>query len=154
MKNTIEVYDRVRKCFLDHINDYLGENNPYDVSVPKITEANIKIDFPDIDALPQQNMIYIVPDYLELQPQTTCSQMCDNNVKIFIFCKRDKHDNLIKRASTYFNAICQVCIRYTSLDGSVNLSQLGSADYYPSVTADNSISAYEINLQLRYVFQV
>lgn len=154
MKNTIQVLDGVRECFANHINDYIDSNNPFDIKVPEMKNEYIKVDFPDIDSLPYQNTIYIIPDYIELSPQTTCTQMVDNNIKIYIFCKRDKHDNLIKRASTYFNALCQVCIRYTSLDGAVNLCQLESCDFYPSVTADNTIAAYEINLNLKYIFHV
>lgn len=154
MKNTIEVYEGVRDCLLNHINEYLHSNNPYDVEVPELEEKNFAIDFPDLDKIPQQNMVYIVPDYLELNPQTTCTKIVDNNVKVYIFCKRDSHDNLIKRASTYFNAICQVCIKHTTLDNTVNLCELRSADYYPSVTASNTIAAFELNLNLKYIFEV
>lgn len=154
MKNTIEVFERVKQFIQDHINEYLDENNPYAVKVPKLTKDNFAIDFPDIDKMPQQNMIYIVPDYMNLSPQTTCTTLMDNNIKLYIMCKRDAHDNLIKRASTYFNALCQVCIRNTTLGGAVNLCELGSADYYPSVSAVNTISAFEVNLNLKYIFQV
>ena len=154
MKNTLEVFERVKQFIQEHINDYLDENNPFAVKVPKLTKDNFEIDFPNIDKMPQQNMIYIVPDYMVLSPQTTCTNLMDNNIKLYIMCKRDAHDNLIKRASTYFNALCQVCIRYTTLGGAVNLCELGSADYYPSVSAVNTIAAFEVNLNLKYVLQV
>lgn len=155
MKNTISVLEGVRKFLAENINKYIDNNNPFlGVKVPELEDKNVMVDFPDIDSLPFKDTIYIIPDYFEINPQTTCSQLVDNNIKIYIFCKRDKHDNLIRRSSTYFNALCQCVIRDTTLGGTVNLAQLGSCDYYPSVTAENTISAYEINLDLKYIFQV
>lgn len=154
MKNQIEVLEGVRQFIADNINTYLNQNNPFNIVVPELSDKQIIVDFPDIDSLPFANTIYIIPDYMELNPQTVCTNIVNNNVKVFIFCKRDKHDNLIRRSSTYFNALAQVCIRHTTLGGAVNLCELGSADFYPSVTADNTIAAYEVNLTLRYIFQV
>ena len=155
MKQTIEVLEGVRKFLSEHVNDYIDNNNPFlDVKVPALKDKEIMVDYPDIDSLPSSNTVYIIPDYMEVNPQTTCSYLMNNSIKVFLFCKRDKHDNLIRRASTYANAIMQVFIRYTNLGGAVNLCEIQSADFYPSVTADNSISAYEITVSLRYVLQV
>ena len=154
MTNTLEVLERVKQFISENINNYLDENNPFSVKVPKLTKDNIIIDFPDIDKLPYQNCIYIIPDYMELAPQTVCTKIMQQNVKIYIFCKKDQKDNLIKRASTYFNALCQVCIKNTTLGGAGNLCELGSADYYPSVSAVSMIAAFEVNLDLKYIFEI
>lgn len=154
MKNTVEVLEKIRLFIADHINEYLDENNPYTVKVPKITKDQIFIDYPNIDNLPYANCIYIIPDYFNIAPQTTCTKLVDQYIKLYVFCKKDQKDNLTKRASTYFNALCQVCIRNTTLGGAVNLCELGSADYYPSVSAVSMIAAYEVNVDLKYIFQV
>ena len=155
MKNTIEVLEGVRKFLADHINDYIDNNNPYlDLKVPLMKDSDIVVDFPDIDNLKSSNMIFILPDYMEIEPQTTCTSLMNNNIKIFIFAKRDKHSNLVRRVSTYLNAVMQVFIRFTSLGGAVNLAELLNCDFYPSCTADNTIAAYELNVSLRYVLQV
>lgn len=153
MKNTIEIYEKTRECFVNHINDYLNQNCPFDVTVPALEDKNIVIDFPDLDKIPHQNMIYIIPDYFEITPQTVCTNLVNSMIKVYIFCKRDSHDNLIKRASTYFNALCQTVMKHPTLDGAVNLCEMTSADYYPSVTASSTVAAYEVNINLRYVFQ-
>ena len=153
MKNTLAVYDGVRDCLLRHINDYLNQNCPYDIIVPAIEDRNIQVDFPDLDKIPQNNMIYIIPDYFEITPQTVCTNLVTSAIKVYIFCKRDNHDNLIKRASTYFNAVCQTIMRYPTMDGAVNYAEMTSADYYPAVTASNTIAAYELNISLRYIFE-
>ena len=154
MKNTLAVYDGVRDCLSRHINDYLNESNcPYDIIVPAIEDKQIVVDFPDLDKIPQNNMLYIIPDYFEITPQTCCTNLVTSAIKVYIFCKRDNHDNLIKRASTYFNALCQTIMRYPTLDGAVNYAEMTSADYYPAVTANGSIAAYEVNVNLRYVWE-
>lgn len=154
MKNYVSVLENVKDFIADHINEFLDENNPYTVKVPKLKKENFVLDFPNIDTLPYQNSIYIIPDYINTTPQTTCTTLVDANIKLYIFCKKDQKDNLVKRASTYFNALCQVCIRNTNLGGAVNLCELGSADYYPSVSAVSMIAAFEVNLNLKYIFQV
>lgn len=153
MKNTLAIYDGVRDCLVKHINDYLNNNCPFDVIVPSIEDKNVVVDFPELDKIPFNNTIYIIPDYFEISPQTVCTNLVTSAIKIYVFCKRDAHDNLIKRASTYFNAVCQTIMRYPTLDGTVNYAEMTSADYYPAVTANGSISAYEINVNLRYVFE-
>ena len=153
MKNTLEVYDGVRDCLSRHINDYLNQNCPFDITVPAIEDSQITVDFPDLDKIPYNNAIYIIPDYYEIQPQTVCTNLVTSAIKIYIFCKRDSHDNLIKRASTYFNAVCQTIMRYPNMEGAVNYAEMTIADYYPAVTASNTMAAYELNVSLRYVFE-
>lgn len=154
MKNIAYALQAVKDCLLNHIAEFIPENNLFDVSIPTISKDNIVVDFPDIDKLPNSTMIYIVPDYSAQQPQTTCTQLNDDYIKVWLFCKRDKQENLVARVTTISSAIMQTILNYRTLDNKVNLCDFQSSDFYPAVTATSIISAVEITLDVKYVLHV
>ena len=47
MKNIVSAMNALRNCLIEHINDYMAENNTQEVAVPVITAEMIKIAHPD-----------------------------------------------------------------------------------------------------------
>lgn len=154
MKNNLTALQALKDCIAKHINEYITENNNFNVKLNAIKDNQIFVEFPDVDKLPLNETIYIIPDYTDLEPQTVCTMLNNDSVKVYVFCKRDTNKNLLAKASTIASSILQVVIKNTTLDGKVNLCELESLDFYPSVTATEGISAYEISLTIRYVLSV
>ena len=151
MKNPMTVLIGLKTCLEKYINEYLEGNNELQVSVPPFTVDQIVIDTPDIDKLAKNNMIYLIPDYQTMQPQTTCTSRNDNSIKVWLFCKRDKNENLVARACCIYSSILQVILNHRTLDGAVDLVEFTNSDFYPAITASNTISAFEINLTCTYI---
>lgn len=151
MKNPMTVLIGLKKCLEEHINDYTSQNNELEVSIPQITPDMIQIETPDIDKLKYNNTIFLVPDYQSQQPQTICTSRNDNNVKVWIFCKRDQNANLVARACCLYSSVLQVIMNHRTLDATVDLCEFTSSDFYPALTASNTMAAFEINLTCTYI---
>lgn len=154
MKNINTAMIGLKDCLVNHLSEYIQENNNFEVAIPEISEKQIIIDFPDIDKLPFSVTVYIVPDYSSQSNQTTCHILNSDTVKVWIFAKRDKQENLIAKSSCVYSAILQTLLNHRTLDGKINVLDFESADFYPSVTASNTVAAYEITLSLKYVLSV
>ena len=154
MTNVVTAIKALKKILVDHIAEYLPQNNELDVPVPEITEKNIFIENPDIDKLPCSNTIYLVPDFSSLQNFTTCSITSSDTVKVWIFCKRDKSENLIGKAVMIYSAVLQTILNYRTLGTFNGVVDFQSADFYPAVTATNNLAGYELTLSIRYPLSV
>lgn len=154
MKNIVSAMQALRNCLIEHINDYIAENNTQEVAVPVITGDMVRIDTPDIDKLPYSTMIYIIPDYIQHSPESTCMVRNTDNVKVWVFCKRDKNENLVGKACAIYSSILQTILNYRTLMTGVNLADFQSADFYPAIAASNTMAAFEINISLMYALHV
>ena len=146
--------ESLRQTLIEHINDYLQDNNTQNVAVPEITPDMIKIDTPDLDKLPYSNTIWIVPDYITHQPETTCMVRNTDNVKVWVLCKRDKNENLVGKACAIYSSILQTILNYRTLMTGVNLADFQSADFYPAITASTTMVGFEINISLMYALHI
>ena len=52
MKNINTAMIGLKECLVNHLSEYIQENNNFEVAIPEISEKQIIIDFPDIDKLP------------------------------------------------------------------------------------------------------
>lgn len=144
MKNELTVLKALRQTILDHINDYL------DSELTGITEDNVIIKWPNIDQMRNRVMYYIQPDYVEYEDLATTNDLAYFHVKVFIFCKRGPHRDLIEESYGYYNALNELMRRNMTLDGYVDFVGVNNADFYAAVDANDSITGTEVNLQIQY----
>ena len=154
MTNVVMALKALKKTIVDNIADYLPQNNELEVPIPEISEKNVLIENPDIDKLPYSVTVYLVPDYSSLQNFTTCSITSSDTVKVWIFCKRDKQENLIGKSVMVYSAILQTILNNRTLGKFNGVVDFQSADFYPSISATNTLSGYELTLSIRYPLSV
>jgi len=140
MKDLNEVLAALRTITVTHINTYLPE------SIPTLADANVVVEFPDIDRMPKSTMIYIQPNSESISPQTVCTNLSSFSITVYILCKRDTHTNLTNKVIAYYTAFCKAIMHNPTLAGAVDMTNLESCDYYPYISAEQGSAGAEVRL--------
>lgn len=144
MITELSVMRGIRTFIADRINDYL------DPDIDGIDEANVLIEFPDVDLMPRRCMFYIQPNYAEFEGLTTGSDAANFTVSVFILNKRDTQENLTVQNHAYYEALCELIRDDRSLGGCVDFCDVTEATFYPAVEANRNVRGVEISLAVRY----
>lgn len=115
-----------------------------------ITEKNVKIDFPDIDNMRKDNMLYIVPEYENIEELTVSSDRAEFEVKVFIISKKGNSESLVKRVFDLYTAFYLFMRSDPTLNGFIDWSRITDMDYYPALTASSTMVAIEVTLTLSW----
>lgn len=148
MKTELSVLNRLKDVIADQLNDWLKEDEEYSELLEEIDDKNVLVDFPDVDNMPKNSMFYIEPNSEDIEDMTTCSDAARLNATIFILCKRDKNEVLVKKVFGYFTALYCLLRNNQDLDEYIDFSKITAVDYYPAVTATGNIAGAEVNLQM------
>ena len=144
MKNELTILNQLQKVLTEKLNNYIPDE------YERLDEKCFNVDFPDTDSMPRPTMLYIVPNWAEYQNLTTESDDSNFNLSIFIICKRDKKENLIKKALTMFNAVYLLLRSNMTLDGYVDFVESTGLEYYPAVEGEHSVVGAEMSVSVRY----
>jgi len=150
MKTELSVLNRLADVIATQLNNYLKEDEDYSGLLDEIDEQNVEVDFPDVDNMPKKNMFYIEPESEEIEDSTTCSDEATMYVTLYILCKRDTNERLVKKVYGYFTALYCLLRANQDLDGYIDFSRVSTVEYYPAVTATGNIAGVEASIRLSW----
>ena len=149
MKTEMMVLERLRDTITKKISEHFSADEGGADLVP-LDEKSVAIDFPDVDNMRKDCMVYIEPDYENFEALSLMADQATMNVTVTILVKGAPHTTLIKRVFGYFTALCSMLASDRELDGFVDYTEVTDMDYYPYVTAGKSQSAIEATLRIRW----
>ena len=150
MKTELSVMNRLADVIGEQLNSFLSEDKDYSGLLDEVSLDNVEVDFPDVDNMPQKTMFYIEPESEEIDDATTCSDVATMNVTVYILCKRDTNERLIRKVYGYFTALYCLLRSNQDLDGYIDFSRVAEVNYYPAVTATGNIAGVEVGLRLSW----
>lgn len=146
MKTEMQVLERLAELIPEGLKEHLTDEKVK----ADLSDLNVKIDFPDIDNMRKDNMLYIVPEYENIEELTVSSDTADFEAKVYIISKRDKSEALVKRVFDIYTAFYLFMRSDPTLDGFIEYSRITDMDYFPSVTASQTMVAIEVTLTLTW----
>ena len=144
MINELTIIEKMEKTIEDNINTYIEGDVPY------LSAANVTIDFPDVDQMPRDVMIYLHPNYAEYENLATTNDRSVFTVAVFLLCKRDTRQSLTKKTFVYFNALYETLRRHMELEGTVDFSRVTNAEFYPAIDLNKNVQGAEISVTVEY----
>lgn len=146
MKTEMQVLERLAELIPEGLKEHLTDEKVK----ADLSGLNVKIDFPDIDNMRKDNMLYIVPEYENIEELTVSSDTADFEAKVYIISKRDKSEALVKRVFDIYTAFYLFMRSDPTLDGFIEYSRITDMDYFPAVTASQTMVAIEVTLTLTW----
>jgi hypothetical protein len=120
------------------------------ISIECFDEKNIEIDFPDVDAMRRPTMLYIQPDYENLEPLGMHSDLATMRATVFLLCKGAPNAILVRRTFALYNALYLLVRGDPTLGGFIEDARITAMDYYPAVTASATVTAIEASIDLQW----
>lgn len=146
MKTEMQVLECLRDILARDLSQYLdAENDP-----GPIDGKNVLIDYPDVDKMPKSTMLYVQPDYENLEELSMGSDLATMHATLFILCKGAPSKILIQRVFALWSAFYVLARSNQTLDGFIDHLRITDMDYYPAVTASATITAIEARMQLQW----
>ncbi len=121
-----------------------------EIAVKQFDEANIEINFPDVDSMRRPVMLYIQPDYENLEPLGMGSDLATMRSTVFILCKGAPNAVLVRRTFALYNALYLLVRGDPTLGGFIEDARITDMDYYPAVTASTTVTAIEASMDLQW----
>ena len=146
MKTEIQVLEHLKTTIATRLATFFDN----DGEIITIDEKNVEIDFPDVDTMRRNTMLYIQPDYENLEPLGFASDLATLRATVFILCKGASSATLVKRVFAYYTALYILLRRNSTLSGFIDNTHITDMDYYPAVTASATITAIEVSIELQW----
>jgi hypothetical protein len=121
-----------------------------EIAVKQFDEANVEIDFPDVDSMRRPVMLYIQPDYENLEVLGMGSDLATMRATVFILCKGAANSILVRRTFALYNALYLLVRGDPTLGGFIEDARITDMDYYPAVTAGATVTAIEASIDLQW----
>lgn len=148
MITEMQVLERLKAVIA---RDLVGlQEHEVGISVESFDEKNVEIDFPDVDSMRRPTMLYIQPDYGNLEPLGMHSDLATMRATVFILCKGASNAILVKRTFALYGAMYLLLRGDPTLGGFIEGSRITDMDYYPAVTASATVTAIEASIDLQW----
>jgi hypothetical protein len=121
-----------------------------EIAVKQFDEGNVEIDFPDVDSMRRPVMLYIQPDYENLEPLGMGSDLATMRATVFLLCKGAANSILVRRTFALYNALYLLVRGDPTLGGFIEDARITDMDYYPAVTASATVTAIEASVDLQW----
>jgi hypothetical protein len=132
-------------------SDLIGlQENEEGIAMEHFDDKNIEIDFPDVDSMRRPTMLYIQPDYENLEPLGMHSDLATMRATVFLICKGAPNAILVKRVFALYSALYLLVRGDPTLCGFIEDARITDMDYYPTVTASSTITAIEASIDLQW----
>ncbi len=148
MKSEMQVLERLKAVMATSLIA-LMEGEP-EIAVKQFDETNIAIDFPDVDGMRRPTMLYIQPDYENLEVLGMHSDLATLRATVFILCKGAANAILVKRVFALYSALYLLVRDDPTLGGFIEDARITDMDYYPAVTASATVTAIEASVDLQW----
>lgn len=146
MKTEMQVLERLAELIPEGLKEHLTDEKVKS----DLSALNVRIDFPDTDNMRKDNMLYIVPEYENIEELTVSSDTAEFEVKVYMLSKRGTSAELVRRVFDIYTAFYLFMRRDPTLNGFIDYSRITDMDYYPAVTASGTITAIEATLTLTW----
>jgi len=150
MITELQVLNQFKDVIVNQLANYYDQDEEYHDLLEEISEANVTIGFPEIDSMRKNVMFYIQPDYEEISDLSMGTDFASLNAVVYIMCKGSKNETLIKKVFGYYTALYALIRNNQTLDGFVDFTGINSMDYYPAVTASQTITAIEVSTNIQW----
>ena len=148
MKTEMQVLQRLKELIASSLVALMEPEA--EIAVKQFDEANVEIDFPDADSMRRPTMLYIQPDYENLEPLGMHSDLATMRATVFILCKSAPNAILVKRVFALYSALYLLVRGDPTLGGFTEDARITDMDYYPAVTASATITAIEASIDLQW----
>lgn len=148
MKTEMQVLEKLGEVIASSLTTVM-EIEPA-ISVKQFDEMNVEIDFPDVDGMRRSTMLYIQPDYENLEPLGMGSDLATMRATVFILCKGAANSILVRRTFALYNALYLLVRGDPTLGGFIEDARITDMDYYPAVTASATVTAIEASVDLQW----
>ncbi len=148
MKTEMQVLERLGEVIASSLTTVM-EIEPA-IAVKQFDEMNVEIDFPDVDGMRRSTMLYIQPDYENLEPLGMGSDLATMRATVFILCKGAANSILVRRIFALYNALYLLVRGNPTLGGFIEDARITDMDYYPAVTASATVTAIETSVDLQW----
>lgn len=147
MKTEMMIMEAFKDFIIKRLHSHFNAVEYGDELTP-LSENSVLIDFPDVDNMRKDTVIYIQPDYENFEALSLHADQATLNLTITILTKGARSDVLIKRVFGYFTALCSLIHQDRSINGFVDRAEVTDMDYYPAVTASKTVVGIETTLRL------
>ena len=148
MKSEMQVLERLKAVIAANLVGMIEHEGG--LSVEHFDDNNIAIDFPDVDGMRRSTMLYIQPDYENLEVLGMHSDLATLRATVFILCKGAPNAILVKRVFALYGALYLLVRGEPTLGGFIEDARITDMDYYPAVTASATITAIEASIDLQW----
>jgi hypothetical protein len=148
MKTEMQVLERLKAVIATSLIALMEPEA--EIAVKQFDETNVEIDYPDVDAMRRPTMLYIQPDYENLEPLGMHSDLATMRATVFILCKSAPNAILVKRVFALYSALYLLVRSDPTLGGFIEDARITDMDYYPTVTASSTITAIEASIDLQW----
>lgn len=119
-----------------------------------LTDTQVVVDYPDVDKMPHNVMVYIVPDSAAFQPLTTQSSLANMSAIIYILQRQSQTINtmpaLIESVFDYFGSLLSAVRLDATIGGAVDEMVVESFDFYPVVSGISTAAGIEVKCTMTY----
>lgn len=148
MITEMQVLERLKAVIA---TDLIGlQESEEGISIEHFDDKNIEIDFPDVDSMRRPAMLYIQPDYENLEPLGMNSDLATMRATVFLLCKSAPNAILVKRVFALYGALYLLLRGDPTLGGFIEDARITDMDYYPAVTASTTVTAIEASIDLQW----
>lgn len=142
--NNLTITDNLLRILVDNINEYL------DAPLTRMTERTILLEAPSVDLMNADTSIFVQPNFVEMEPRTTCSDVARFHFGICIFCKRDTRTNLTRKIYAYENAVYHALRGNMDLNGTVSFTEVEEVNYHQNLEGNANVKGVEISIFCEY----
>lgn len=148
MKTEMQVLERLKELIATSLVALMEPEA--EIAVKQFGDGNVEIDFPDVDSMRRPVMLYIQPDYENLEPLGMGSDLATMRATVFLLCKGAANSILVRRVFALYNALYLLVRGDPTLGGFIEDARITDMDYYPAVTASATVTAIEASLDLQW----
>jgi hypothetical protein len=148
MKTEMQVLQRLKELIASSLVALMEPEEG--TAVRQFDETNVEIDFPDVDGMRRPTMLYIQPDYENLEPLGMGSDLATMRATVFLLCKGAPNSILVRRTFALYNALYLLVRGDPTLGGFIEDARITDMDYYPAVTASATVTAIEASVDLQW----
>jgi len=115
-----------------------------------LSADQIAIEYPDVDRMPFDTMLFIVPDEEEFQYVTVNAMESSLDVKIYILLRKQVMAQMIPAAFDYLTALVSAVTDDETLGGAIQGAQVKSASFYPAIAGVSNAVGIEVSAMLNF----
>lgn len=146
MKDEMEVMDALRMRIIDSLSSFIREPG---IAVT-LDERSVLIDFPDPDNMARDSVVWITPDWENIEELSVATDVSTLRLSVYIVCKGAPSAQLVRRAFALWSALYLLVDDDRSIGGVVAHTRVTDMDYYPSVAAGRTQVGIEASLELQW----
>lgn len=141
MTSELDIMRGLHDVLIRDINDYTSN------AVEGMDDKNIVIDYPDIDNMRKPTMIYIQPNYSDYEPLTYSADQTSFTMSVFLVAKKASSTVLQDKLFALYDGLYRLLKTNNTLDSIVAWVGVNSMEYYPQLTATETVKGIEVSIQ-------